>query len=145
MIMSNYSDILLTRFRKIGSRHDSERAIFFTYQAVRIATDNGNLEGEHMYVCGLCLVSDFQTSGKSDSLGGAINATEVAILLTPVQNTDHLRYLSLRGVCFTLQFELSDEIRDLEKAIEISRQILGTVTSDSPFRTDNLSNLATSL
>ncbi|KAJ1300058.1 hypothetical protein OPQ81_011178 [Rhizoctonia solani] len=122
----------LTRFQRLGSLDDIEKAIEYMSLALALSRDDHPGLPNLLISLGVCFSDRFRRLGELGDLDNVIKYQSRAIVLTP-NNDPHLpRRLVNLGAAYVDRFQRLNELGDINKAVENLSTALTLASEDSP-------------
>ena len=132
--LNNLGVALQTRFERIGSIEDLDRAIVTNEKAVETAPDGHPNRAMYLNNFGNALQIRFERTGSMDDLGHAIMANKQAVESNPVDHPTSLIYLNNLSTSLYIRFRRTGSMDDLNRAIVTNEQAVESTPHDHPGR-----------
>lgn len=144
MCLTMLSNTLQGRFLKTGLVEELFRAIEAGRRATQVEGDVGGNERQafHLSVLGNALHLSWDWTSSKDDLIGSVIAYETALDLSSKGSEDHLTYQTNLARFLQVRFVKDRQLRDLKRAINLSRNAVDLTPVENEHRTFRLFRLA---
>jgi tetratricopeptide (TPR) repeat protein len=143
--LDNLGSALQSRFERVGSMQDIDRAIELHNAALILTAENDLARSCCLNNLSKALRRRFERTSAMADLVQAISASENAVMLAPREGPDRARHLNNLGGILLERFQFVGSVDALNAAIKAYKDAVNTVAKSDPNKGMYLSDLGNSL